>query len=62
MIYGNIESQTNFNCNFIGFNNIVYISDKADNVSIEFRGSNSLVFICDGFENHGIINIILYNE
>ena len=62
VVYGNIESQTNFNCNFIGFNNIVYISDKADNVSIEFRGSNSLVFIGDGCENHGIINIILYSN
>jgi acetyltransferase-like isoleucine patch superfamily enzyme len=62
VIYGDLENQTNFNCKFFGFNNIVYIVNKTDKVSIEFRGSNSLVFIGDNFKSVDGINIISYTD
>ena len=62
IIYGDLSKQTNFNCKFMGHNNIVYIAEQTDQVSIEFRGNNSVVFIGKNLKSVNGINIILYTN
>ncbi|MDL0089675.1 hypothetical protein [Campylobacter gastrosuis] len=61
VIYGELNGHTNFKYNFIGKNNILFISQncKIKNSNINFCGDNALVFLGDGVN---ILNISLNSQ
>ncbi|MCL9821163.1 hypothetical protein NCR96_05355 [Helicobacter sp. 14348-15] len=57
IIYGDINKQINFKCDFKGQNNIVFFVGGSRNVDITFRNNDGLVFIGNNVTTSGKINI-----